>query len=278
MPFTAPGPPPIAYIRADMPSMGRVTTADIVVNGEGCSAEQLLTSVASLVRRGRPVYIASARPEVMRALVRAHGARVQQARAITAEGAVIVAPGSAVFAAGATGWLIQESQRRGTDVVRVHLPFTLDDAPKQAVLHTPEEVKKAKKAAKKARKMSAAERQQLAEEAIRSARTVACWSAEWTRRRRVTLLELADAGLEFDRAVLPRGSGLARRWVRAEDLGISTVDHVARQRGTARSWALRTGLRTASERGWNRTLRPKAGRVKRRVMRAVQSRQSRQSV
>jgi len=55
--------------------------------------------------------------------------------------------------------------------------------------------------------------------------TIAYWNKEFLKRNPVDLRTLAQAGLEFDAAHLPKGVSWARRWIRGSDIGIEDNQH-----------------------------------------------------
>lgn len=100
---------------------------------------------------------------------------------------------------------------------------------------------------------------------------VAGWSAAWTAGYAGTLEELVDAGLHFDRAHLPTGSGTARTWLRADHVGVARVSDVGDHPGR---WAWRVGTAIGRDATLSE-LRAPLGTVRRRVARLRQRRRQR---
>lgn len=55
--------------------------------------------------------------------------------------------------------------------------------------------------------------------------SIAYWNKEFLKRNPVDLRTLAQAGLDFDAAHLPKDVSWARRWIRGSDIGIENNQH-----------------------------------------------------
>lgn len=98
---------------------------------------------------------------------------------------------------------------------------------------------------------------------------VTCWSREWLQTYAGSVDELVGAGLGFDRQRMPLDSPLARRWVRADQVGAVAVDSLTED---PLRWARRVGRELAVERAV-RAARLPAGAARRTVSRWSQRRQ-----